>query len=102
MRYLRVRRRQINKRTFLSSRSSSLGQLATVSRISTSEVLPSQPLHRLLGLMLRFICSAIADSVAFMMAANGGYDVTNTRPEPARGPAGGRVGLLGSEQHYPA
>jgi len=53
-------------------------------------------LSNVLGLMLRLKLSAIADSVAFMMAANGGYDVKNTRPEPARGPAG----LLGSEQHY--
>src|SRR6266849_988966 len=72
--------------------------MAPVSRISRSGILPSPPLQRLLGLMLRFIRGAIADSVAFMMAANGGYDVKNTRPEPARGPAG----LLGSEQHYPA
>src|SRR5947209_4550707 len=72
-----------------------LGVWAYVSRRSRSGILPAQPLQRLLGLMLRFIRGAIADSVAFMMAANGGYDVKNTRPEPDRGPAG----LLGSEQH---
>src|SRR6266404_1449688 len=32
-------------------------------------------LSNVLGLMLRLKLSAIADSVAFMMAANGGYDV---------------------------
>src|SRR6266403_856883 len=74
------------------------GRPAHFSRISRSKILPSPPLQRLLGLMLRFIRGASADSVAFMMAANGGYNVENTRPEPARGPAG----LLGSEQHYPA
>src|ERR1700676_2005659 len=72
--------------------------MAQVSRISTSGILPSQPLKRLLGPMLRFVPGTIADSVAFMMAANGGNNVKNTRPESARGPAG----LLGSEQHYPA
>src|SRR5262245_55557025 len=40
----------------------------------------------------------IVNSVAFITAANGGYDVKNTGPEPARCPAG----LLGSEQHNPA
>src|SRR5258708_30887337 len=68
------------------------------SRISRSGILPSQPQQRLPCLMLRFIRGAIADSVAFMMAAHGGHDVKNRRPEPARCPAG----LLGSEQRYPA
>src|SRR3984893_19508786 len=72
--------------------------MAPVWRISRSVIFPSRPLQRLPGLMLSFIRGAVADSVAFMMAANGDYDVKNTRPEPARGPAG----LLGSEQHYPA
>src|SRR4030095_5979076 len=40
----------------------------------------------------------IVNSVAFITAANGGYDVKSTRPEAARCTAW----LLGSEQHNPA
>ena len=46
-----------------SKRDSVIWRLAQVPRISRSGILPSQPLQRLLGLMLRFVRGANSDSV---------------------------------------